>query len=550
MTTQTSSKQVRSHGADSTERASGLTGTGELVRLFLRLDRLHLPLWILGIVGIVAASASAVQGFYDTPELRAGYAATVSSSPAAIVMSGPPQALDTVGGITLFEINLTSLVGIALMAIFLTVRHTRAEEEAGRTELLRAGVLGRHAPLAAALIVVGAASMLVGALIALSLIGLGLPADGSLLFGAATACLGLVFVAVSAVTAQVSEHARATLGLAVAVLGVAWALRSLGDVRDNGASWLSPVGWVQAVHAFGDQRWWPLVLPVALTAVLIMVAALLTRRRDVGAGLVATRPGPPRASAVLSSAAGLALVQQRATLFWWSVGLFLTGLTFGSFGNEISTMVEDNPTLSEVLGGASGEDLIAAYFGLIMLILVLIVSCFTASSVHRLRGEEGAGRTELALSTRTPRTAWLLGWLTVSMLGSVLVLTAAGAGVAVSDAVASGSAARTGELIGAALAYLPALGVIGGLATALYGWAPRLGVLTWVVIAGCFVLGWLGELLRIPEQVRDLSPFNLTPRLPAETVDWSVLILLLAVALALLVLGVVGFRRRDVVSSA
>ena len=131
-----------------------LVGTRSLFRLFLRLDRVRIPLWILGIVGIVAASASAVQGLYDTPAARAGYAATAGSSPAAIAMSGPPQALDTVGGITIFEVNLTAAVGVSLMAIFLTIRHTRSEEEAGRTELLSAGVLGRFAPLAAALIVV------------------------------------------------------------------------------------------------------------------------------------------------------------------------------------------------------------------------------------------------------------------------------------------------------------------------------------------------------------------------------------------------------------
>lgn len=536
-------------GAAGGAAASGLTGTGELVRLFMRLDRLHLPLWLVGIVGIVAASASAVQGLYDTPAARAGYAATVSSSPAAIVMSGPPQALDTVGGITLFEINLISALGISLMAIFLTVRHTRAEEEAGRTELLRAGVLGRHAPLAAALIVVGAATLGVAALMALSLVGLGLPASGSVLFGAAMASLGLVFVAVTAVAAQVTEHARAALGLAVAVLGLSWVLRSVGDVREGVASWLSPVGWVQAVQAYGDQRWWPLVLPLATAAVLVALAVELTRRRDIGAGLVATRPGSPRASAVLSSVPGLALVQQRASLCWWTLGLFLCGMAFGSFGNEIGTMLEDNPALSDLLGGATGADLVASYFGLIMLILALIAACFTVASVHRLRAEETAGRTELVLSSRTARTTWVLGWLAVTALGSVLLLTAAGAGVAVADALVGG-AGQYGALTGAALAYLPAVGVLGGLAAALYGWLPRLGPLAWVVLAACFVIGWLGDLLQIPESVRDLSPFTLTPRLPMETMDWSVVLLLSACAVALLVLAVVGFRRRDVVSSA
>lgn len=524
---------------------SGLVGTGHLVRLFLRLDRIHLPLWVLGIVGVVAASASAVQGVYTTPELRASYAATVSSSPAAIVMSGPPQALDTVGGITVFEINLTAAVGVALMAVFLTVRHTRAEEEAGRTELLRAGVLGRHAPLAAALIVVGGASVVVGLLLAGALSGLGLPVSGSVLFGAAMACLGIVFCAITAVTAQLTEHARAALGMSVAVLGVAWAVRSLGDVRENGLSWASPVGWVQAVHAFGAERWWPLLLPLGAAAGLTAVAVELTRRRDVGAGLVPSRPGPARAARWLSSVPGLALRQQRASLLWWSVGLFLAGLAFGSFGEEVTTMLEDNPELGQLLGGG-GEDLVAGYFGLILLVLALIVACFTVSSVQRLRSEETAARAELVLSTRTPRTSWQLGWLVVTAIGTVLVTVATGLGVVLADTLVSGSAGRAGEILTATAAYLPALAVIGGLAAALHGWVPRLGLLVWVVVAGCFVVGWLGDLLEIPEAVRDLSPFNLTPRMPLEPMDWPVVLGLAGLAAVLVVLAVLGLRRRDI----
>jgi len=528
---------------------SGLTGTSQLVRLFLRLDRLRIPLWLLGIAGIVAASASAVQGVYDTSAARAAYAATVENSAAAIVMSGPPQALDTVGGITLFEVNLTAAVGASLMAIFLTIRHTRSEEEAGRTELLSAGVLGRFAPLMAALIVVSAASVALGALLALSLVAMGLPAGGSLLFGAAMGCLGIAFAAVAALAAQVTEHARASLGIALAVLGLAWGLRSIGDVRDSLASWFSPVGWVQAVNAYGDERWWPLLLPLASAVVLTGGALALVQRRDIGAGLVPTRPGAPRGGSLLSSVPGLALRQQRSAILGWSVGLLLTGMALGSFGDDVTTMLEDTPALEGAFGAGTGEDLVDGYFGMILLILALIVACFTASSVHRMHGEEEGGRAELVLSTRTPRLNWQFGWLAVTLLGTVIVLLAGGVGVALADAAVSGSTGRSAELIGATMAYLPATAVIGGLAAALHGWAPRLSVATWVFLAACFVVGWLGALLEVPQWAQDLSPFNLTPQMPLEPMDWAVVSTLAGLAVILLGLAAVGLRRRDVVSS-
>ena len=130
-------------------------GTGTLVRLILRRDRRRLPVWWLAQVGLVGVSAVSVQGLYDTPQARATYAATVGTSGASISMSGPPVALDTIGGITVFEVATTAVIGVALMAVFLTLRHTRTDEEAGRTELLRAGVLGRQADLLATGLVVG-----------------------------------------------------------------------------------------------------------------------------------------------------------------------------------------------------------------------------------------------------------------------------------------------------------------------------------------------------------------------------------------------------------
>ena len=52
-------------------------------------------------------------------------------------------------------------------------RHTRTEEEDGRFELLAAGVVGRRAPLAAAVALATPAVLATGLLSALSLVGTG-----------------------------------------------------------------------------------------------------------------------------------------------------------------------------------------------------------------------------------------------------------------------------------------------------------------------------------------------------------------------------------------
>lgn len=214
-----------------------LTGTAALIRLILRRDRIRLPIWLLGLIATVVASGSAVQGLYDTPQARENYATTVGSSAASIAMNGPPIALRTIGGITVFEVSMTAVIGVALMAIFLTIRHTRADEESGRTELLLAGVLGRYAPLAAPGIVVGVASAIVGLGISCGFVLGGLPLSGSLLYGTSIAAVGVVFTGVSLVAAQLTEHSRGAMGFALALMGATFLLRAIGDVSDTWVSW-------------------------------------------------------------------------------------------------------------------------------------------------------------------------------------------------------------------------------------------------------------------------------------------------------------------------
>ena len=79
--------------------ASSTTGVGHLLRLILRLDRLRLPVWLVGLGGTIVASALAVPPLYDTPEKVAGYARAIGASPVNFLMSGRQAGLDTLGGI-------------------------------------------------------------------------------------------------------------------------------------------------------------------------------------------------------------------------------------------------------------------------------------------------------------------------------------------------------------------------------------------------------------------------------------------------------------------
>src|SRR5699024_86097 len=220
----------------------------------------------------------------------------------------------------------------ALMNIFLVTRHTRAEEQSGRAELLRASVLGRHTMLTATLIVAGLANLGAAAIITALTLAADFPVAGSMLVGAATGATGMVFAGITAITAQVNEFSRAASGMAGAILGAAFVLRALGDMaepRGSALSWASPLGWAAQTGPYVYDRWWPLALSVGLAAVTIVVAFLLQDRRDFGASLVPPRPGSTRAHPMLGHPLGLAARLQRGGFLGWGFGILALGVIDG-----------------------------------------------------------------------------------------------------------------------------------------------------------------------------------------------------------------------------
>ena len=524
---------------------SSLTGTPHLVRLILRRDRIRLPIWILGITAVTAASVNAISSLYNTPEKIAGYADTVTSSAATKLMNGRPAAVDSIDGIAVYESSTVAVLAVSLMSVFLVVRHTRAEEETGRAELLRSTVLGRHAATAAAVLVAVLASLLVGLLDAGVLLAAGAGTAGSLLHGASLTCLGVLFAAVGAASAQVTPSARGALGIAGALVAAAYVVRGMGDVSGNVLTWLSPFGWAQGTRPFGGDRWWLLLPLLALAVLFTALAVFLTAHRDTGGGLLQARPGPARASTSLGTGFGLALRIQRGLLLGWAVGLTLTAVLFGSTGQEVVEMVADNPDLSAVFG-ADGGSVLDGYFAFVLSFLAVVASAFTVSSALRVRSEEDAGRAEAVLATGLSRTRWAAGSLAVTLLGTLLVLALVGLGVGLMHALVSGDGGVVGPLLGGALAQAPAVLTVGACAVLILGWLPRWAALAWAVFAFVLLQSYLGGLLSLPDAVAGISPFWHLPMVPTETFTATPGVVLSVVAAVLSALGLVGLRSRDI----
>jgi ABC-2 type transport system permease protein len=529
-------------------RAS-LTGLWPMIRLALRRDRIWWPAWIAFISVLVVATAGAFESLYPTAQSRSGLGSTLGANPSFRALYGPAFDLSSAGGFTAWRMGGFAAAFIALMSLLAVIRHTRAEEEAGRLELLRSGVVGRHAPLTAALLVTIGANVALAAIVTVGLISENTSMTGALALGLGFLGCGIVFAGVGAVTAQISENARPARGMAVSVLGLAYLLRAVGDSSGTAAwlSWLSPIGWVQQTRAFAGERWWTLLLLLVVGVALIVLAVSLEGRRDFGAGLRPSPLGPDRAAAGLSTAAGLAWRLQRGSLLAWTIGVAIFAGAIGSVANGVLDIFKGNPRLEEIvqrLGG--GQSLIDAFFSAVLPVMATVATMHSVQSMLRLRSEETETRAEQVLGTAVTRTRLLGSHLAHAVASPPILMTAIGLSAGGAYAASVHDVSKVWAVLGGALVLIPAMWVFTGVTLALIGMAPERSALAWGALGACGVLGQLGPILQLPEKVLRISPFTNVPKLPGADLEIIPLAVLLVIAAVLTALGVSGFRRRDI----
>lgn len=531
---------------------SALVGTGGLIRLILRRDRFLLPAWIVipGLLPLLYASAT--DELYPTAEGLREYYASIVNNPSMMSTIGPVFDAN-LGALTTWRAGLLGIF-VGVFSLLTVIRHTRAEEDAGRRELVGSTVVSRQAPLLAALVVTCAANLVMGAIVTLGLIGYGLPTTGSVALGLSMAAAGWMFTAVGGVAAQLTEGAGAARGIAFAFLGGAFALRAVGDAGGVSGdtewlSWLSPLGWVHRVEPFAGERWWAFGLMAGFFVVLAAVAAALLGRRDVGAGIMPPRLGRAEATGSFGSSFALAWRLHRGLLLGWTVGFAALGLVVGGATQSLDQLVEGSSQLATMLTRLGGVAALRdTYISVTMGMLALAATGYGIQAALRMRAEETAMRVEPVLATAVPRLHWLASHLVFALVGPAVTLAMLGLCTGLVTGAAAGDVAgEAPRVLAGALVQLPAVWVITGIAVALFGLLPRLAAgVSWGALLVCVLLSFVGPLLQLDQQVLDVSPFAHVPKVPGGDVSASPLLWLSAIALALVVAGLGGFRRRDI----
>ncbi|MEV6393961.1 ABC transporter permease [Streptomyces sp. NPDC051907] len=516
-----------------------LAGTGALLRLALRRDRVMAPVWVLIVVMLVVSMPGALEGVYGTAAERADAMQKMNDNSSMRALYGPAFG-DSLGALTAWRMGCYGAVLAAVMSLIIVVRHTREEEETGRQELLSAAMVGRRAPLTAALLAAFVADAAVGLLVAAGLAGQG--TAGALALGLGIAGVGMLFATAAAIVAQLTESARLAKGATAALLGAAFVLRAAGDSGtadgSSALTWVSPLGWQENLRPFAGERWWTLVLIAAAIVLQGALAYALAGRRDVGMSFLPTRPGPARGR--IATAGGLAWRLQRGAVLGWAAGFLLAGAVFGGMADGAADLVGDNDRSREIIermGGQSG--LTDAFLATMAGLLGMVAALYIVASVLRLHGEETSQRAEPILANAVGRLQWAGGHLLIAFGGAALLMTLGGLGLAV------GHGQDFLPILGACLVQLPAIWVLGAVAVLLTGAYPKAATASWAAAGICLAIGWVGPALDLPQPVMSLSPFGHLPKLPGSAMTWTPVLVLTALAVGLVAAGLAGLRRRD-----
>ncbi|MCL2098865.1 MAG: hypothetical protein FWH24_00320 [Oscillospiraceae bacterium] len=550
-----------------------------LVKFIMRRERIISAVWILflalAVIGLVPGMKAAID------ENSLDSLLPMLEMPAMVSMIGPAyaSAYGTFGAFYTTMMMLFTALTVGLMNIFLVVRYTRADEERGRYEVVRSLPVGRLANLNAAML----SALIVNVLLFL-IIGFGMfvfgdetmSFNGSMLWGASLAATGLVFAAVTALSAQLSSSSRGAAGYSFAALFVFYLLRAPGDMNPEleFLSLVSPLGLVLRTQAYMDNYWLPVFFMLAIALIISAIAYRLNYSRDIDRGLIPSRAGRAYGSVLMRSPLGLAFRLLKVSLIVWTAGMFVLAASYASILGEVDDFIAENEMYQQLILGPAGIDfetmqslpseqkaammkemvshagftmaelfsaMVNSMMGMVTLVPLLIF-------VLKVKSEEKDIRAELLLAAPVCRKKYMAGYAFIAFGFAIVVQIVLALGmysVAVSI-LPDPSELSLMYLLRANLVYVPAQWVIVGAAVLLVGFIPRAAGAIWGYFAYTFFIIFIGRIGIFPEWLSKLTPMGYVPQLPMDEISFPVMAALTAIAAGMTAAGLFFYNRRDI----
>jgi ABC-2 type transport system permease protein len=523
---------------------------------YLKRDWKKIIIWILGLGlfsgGFVSAfeeigKGQGLMGMFETLQ-----------NPAMISMVGPTPvdtaAHYTLGAMYAHEMLLFCGLFAMIMAALHVVSHTRKEEEQGLTELVRSFQVGRQANSLAVIAEIVFINILLALFIGGVMTSFGadtITAKGSFLFGASIGIAGILGAVVALVMAQIMPTSSGATGSSLGIVGLLYIVRAGTDVSNVDLSMINPMGWTYLTYPFTENNWVPLILAVAFSIIVVIIAFALEGGRDMGAGYLPEREGRGAAKKSLLSVPGLFIKLNKGVMISWSIAFVIMGAAYGAIYGDMQTFLGSNELMSQMFT-ISGVSIEEAFTGTIMMVMIGLVSILPIAIVNKLFAEEVRLHLSQLYSTKVTRAQ--LYWTSVILaVGAGVVgilLASAGLGGTAISAMGDGSSMGAGDFLAAGYNFLPSVLFFTGLAALASGWTPRLGKAIYVYLGYSFAINYFGGILDLPEWFSKTAVQSWIPRMPVDKFDGAIFITMTVISVVLMVFGYIGYRKRDMVEGA
>jgi ABC-2 type transport system permease protein len=560
--------------------------TLKLTKFMLKRERTTSTAWILTMV-ILNFLILLLMGVTLMPEASdMAEFMLMMENPVMLAMVGPLYSPDIVTMGALYTLMMFVFMGIAvgIMNIFLVVRHTRADEELGRYEVLRSLPCGRLASVNAAMITAVVVNAVMAVLFALSMwlgahiIGDPMGFEAALLWGVGLAAVGLAFGGVAAFFSQLSSSSRGALSYSFLTMGLFYLLRAGADMDPDALgflAFLSPLGLMSRTWVYINNVWWPVLVILGYAGGFTALAYWLCGVRDIDQGIIPARPGKAHGGFLLKSALGLNGRLLRTSIIGWVVILFVTGLSYSAVLQDIDNFVAGNDMYRQLMLGptglldyiqvegmtteqiaaqinavlnTAGLSIVQLFANMIGFVMAMIATVPVILFVLKAKSEEKNGRAELIFATPTSRVKYLVGLVAIAFVSAALIQAAQAMGLYLPASAALDNPADLPLrfVLESALVYVPAMLVMGGIATLLVGLLPRCTGLIWAYYAFAFFVMLFGRMMTQTAWLANFTPFGWVPQLPMDEINWPVMVVLKLIGLGLAAVGIYFYNKRDI----
>lgn len=523
-----------------------------MIRLNLRLRRRFIIIWCLCLWGLLTVFPPAYESYYPTPESRETFLAGMQANAGMSAVYGPLEAPASLGQLVAWEAGGLLLILGAVMAVLMVTGLHRKSEHLGYTELQLSTGISRLAPAGAALAATTIAAVIMGLGCGITLWAsqLWVPemtTSGAVAFGVTTtlAMVGSALLAQIAMLFVSNAHSVGRVGLLTVALS--FLIRAVADAQELGwLNWLSPLGWKTVIAPYLDDDLGSaaLLALVCLAAGAVVLGAERTRDNDTAMIHVPhrTRHRPRR----INGMAHLATILSWASILTWVIVIFGLAAFLVALTGSLSGWMEADESIGQVFDEMFGSgDMKTEFIVYVAKLLGILVATTGIQTVVSFHSGEKDGTVDLLRSTGIRRWAPYGSYTLVACVGVLLATVGLWAGSWLGLVTQDSTVAQDFDTaVPAAWSQAgPAL-LLTGIAVALVGLAPRLAQMAWAPVAAATLLTLFGPLLKAPQWLINLSPFEYVVR-PDEG-SWGVHGAMVAAAIVLILIGLYGAQHREV----